>query len=174
MDARGVPRSEIARRLGVSRNTVAKYADAEDMSPAAPLPQERPHPATDAHAAWIDSVLEADLGRSGQLVALEGVTGIGEAERLVGHALLARVDDLPEGFEAHDVDALLGREVVDEKSGPLGSIVEVMVGPANDVWVVDGPLGEVLLPVVESVVVDASGEGPIRVLAPEGLLEGGE
>lgn len=32
------------------------------MSPAAPLPQERPHPATDAHAAWIDSVLEADLG----------------------------------------------------------------------------------------------------------------
>ena len=110
-------------------------------------------------------VREADLGRSGQLVALEGVSGIGEAERLVGKALLARVDDLPEGFEAHDVDALLGREV---------GIVEVMVGPANDVWVVDGPLGEVLLPAVESVVVDAAGEGPIRVLAPEGLLEGGE
>ena len=50
MDAAGVPRSEIARRLGLSRNTVAKYADAEDMSPAAPLPQGRPHPATDAHA----------------------------------------------------------------------------------------------------------------------------
>ena len=41
MDAAGVPRSEIARRLGLSRNTVAKYADAEDMSPAAPLPQEQ-------------------------------------------------------------------------------------------------------------------------------------
>ena len=27
MDAGGVPRAEIARRLGVSRNTVAKYAD---------------------------------------------------------------------------------------------------------------------------------------------------
>ncbi|MEE0346740.1 MAG: hypothetical protein UDM07_09985 [Adlercreutzia sp.] len=35
MDAGGVPRAEIARRLGVSRNTVAKYADMEDMSPAA-------------------------------------------------------------------------------------------------------------------------------------------
>ena len=31
MDAGGVPRAEIARRLGVSRNTVAKYADMDDM-----------------------------------------------------------------------------------------------------------------------------------------------
>ncbi len=30
MDGGGVPRAEIARRLGVSRNTVAKYADMED------------------------------------------------------------------------------------------------------------------------------------------------
>ena len=118
-------------------------------------------------------VLEADLGRSGQLVALEGVSGIGEAERLVGRVLLARVDDLPEGFEARDVDALLGRDVVDEKSGLLGQITEVMVGPANDVWVVEGPFGEVLLPVVESVVVEVSAEGPVRVRVPDGLLEGG-
>lgn len=38
IDAGGVPRAEIARRLGVSRNTVAKYADIEDMSSAAPIP----------------------------------------------------------------------------------------------------------------------------------------
>lgn len=36
MDAGGVPRAEIARRPGISRNTVAKYADMEEMSPAAP------------------------------------------------------------------------------------------------------------------------------------------
>lgn len=30
MDAEGVPRAEIARRFGVSRNTVAKYADMEE------------------------------------------------------------------------------------------------------------------------------------------------
>ena len=44
MDADGVPRAEIARRLRVSRNTVAKYADMEDMSPAAPVPARRERP----------------------------------------------------------------------------------------------------------------------------------
>ena len=39
--ADGVPRAEIARRLRVSRNTVAKYADMEDMSPAASVPARR-------------------------------------------------------------------------------------------------------------------------------------
>lgn len=62
MDADGVPRAEIARELGVSRNTVARYADMEDMSPAAPVPATRPRPALDGHVAWVDSVLEADLG----------------------------------------------------------------------------------------------------------------
>ena len=33
MEAAGVSRSEIARKLRLSRNTVAKYADMEDMSP---------------------------------------------------------------------------------------------------------------------------------------------
>lgn len=37
MDRDGVPRSRIARELGVSRNTVAKYADMPDMSPEPPL-----------------------------------------------------------------------------------------------------------------------------------------
>ena len=62
MDARGVARAEIARGLGVSRNTVAKYADMEDMSPAPPLPAERARPSLAGHEEWIDSVLAADLG----------------------------------------------------------------------------------------------------------------
>lgn len=51
MVAGGVPRAEIARRLGVSRNTVAKHADMEDMSPAAPAPAPRPRPALAGHEA---------------------------------------------------------------------------------------------------------------------------
>lgn len=63
MDAAGVPRAEIARRLGMSRNTVAKYADMADMSPAAPEPRSRARRALGPDdAAWIDAVLEADSG----------------------------------------------------------------------------------------------------------------
>ncbi len=63
MDAAGVPRAEIARRLSLSRNTVAKYADMADMSPAAPEARLRARRALGPEdAAWIDAVLEADLG----------------------------------------------------------------------------------------------------------------
>ena len=63
MDAAGVPRAEIARRLRLSRNTVAKYADMADMSPAAPETRTRRRRALSPEdAAWIDAVLEADSG----------------------------------------------------------------------------------------------------------------
>ena len=62
MDAGGATRTEIARPLHLSRNTVAKCADMEDLSPEPPLPADRPHPAIGPHTGWIDGVLEGDLG----------------------------------------------------------------------------------------------------------------
>ena len=62
MDAAGRSRSEIARMRHVRRNTVAKYADMEDMSHAAPMPQRRGRPALEGNEEWVASVLEADLG----------------------------------------------------------------------------------------------------------------
>ena len=62
MDAAGRARSEIARVFHVSRNTVAKYADMEDMSPAAPMPQRRDRAALEGSEEWVAGVLEADLG----------------------------------------------------------------------------------------------------------------
>lgn len=62
MDAAGRSRSEAARMLHASRNTVAKYADMEDMSPAAPVPRRRGGPALEGNEEWVAGVLEADLG----------------------------------------------------------------------------------------------------------------
>lgn len=61
MDRDGVPRAQIARELHLSRNTVAKCADGEDMSPKPPIAQRRAHPATDGIAGWIDAIPEGDL-----------------------------------------------------------------------------------------------------------------
>lgn len=61
-DADGVPRAEMARRLRVSRNTVAKCAGMEDLSPSAPVPAPRERPALAGHEEWVASVPEADLG----------------------------------------------------------------------------------------------------------------
>ena len=46
------------------------------------------------------------------------------------------------------------------------------MGPANDVWVIDGPFGEVLVPVVDEVVVEVPDAGPIIVSVPSGLVDG--
>lgn len=116
-------------------------------------------------------VVSCTDARGGQLVALAGISSIGRAAKLVGKTLLAKTSDLPEDFVLHDVDELVGREVIDATRGSLGEISEVMRGPANDVWVVRGRKGEVLVPVVESVIREWSEDGPLMVDLPRGLVK---
>lgn len=110
MDAAGRSRSEIARVLHVSRNTVAKYADMEDMSPAAPMPQRRGRPALEGNEEWIAGVLEADLGAPrkqrhtarriyDRLVAERGYGGsYSTVQRFVRELRLARAAAGGEGY----------------------------------------------------------------------------
>jgi len=117
------------------------------------------------------NVMSCVDARGGQLIALEGIQSIGQAAKLVGKTLLARVADLPRDYMLHDVDGLVGREVVDATRGLLGEICEVMRGPAHDVWVVRGGHGEVLIPVVESMVRAWEKDGPVMVDLPRGLVK---
>lgn len=116
----------------------------------------------------VESVRRDD--RAGELVALSGVSSLADAEELVGKTLLARVRDLPADLPLHDPERLVGREVSDVRLGPLGTIAEVILGPANDVWAVRGPSGEVLLPVVDAVVTEVPASGDISVRVPDGLV----
>ena len=69
----------------------------------------------------------------GDLVSFEGIDDLTAAEGITGCYVLANRDD----FELDSLDAaytdLMGREVVDERFGSLGTIVEIMSTPANDV-----------------------------------------
>lgn len=110
MDAAGRSRSEAARVLRVSRSTVAKYADMEDMSPAAPMSQRRGRPAFEGNEEWAAGVLEADLGAPrkqrhaarricDRLVAEHGYAGsCSTARRFVRELRLARAAAGGEGY----------------------------------------------------------------------------
>ncbi|MCI1748699.1 MAG: hypothetical protein LKI24_11805 [Acidipropionibacterium sp.] len=87
LDAAGVPGREIARRLAVSRDSVAKYANLEDCSPQPPRPIRHPRASVIApFADVIDHWLTADRGHPrkqrhtakrvfDRLVAEHGYTG---------------------------------------------------------------------------------------------------
>ena len=115
-------------------------------------------------------VTSVSTSNAGQLVGLSGVTDITTAETLVGKLVLARVEDLPEDYEMQDLDALIGKRVEYEVYGDLGTIVDIMVGSAQDVWVVDGPFGEVLIPAVDEFVLGYDAEGTIVVRVPNGTV----
>lgn len=105
-------------------------------------------------------------------VLLEGCASISDAEALKGRFLLARMGDLPEDLPRYDAPRLLGRGVLDEELGAIGEIADVIVGPGQVTWLVEGPFGEVLIPAVPEIVGAADAEGPIRVKLPKGLVKG--
>jgi 16S rRNA processing protein RimM len=130
-------------------------------------------PPSSARCGRIESVRP---GPKGPLVKLSGFDDLDASRAISGCDLLVREGDLPQGWEEPATDEdLVGREVHDEKRGVLGIIAEVIVTGANDVWVVEGTFGEVLIPVIDDVVigVDADG-GPILVRLLDGLMPGEE
>ena len=104
-------------------------------------------------------------------LSLSGVTDLDAASHLVGRSLLACEDDLPDDLGWDDLSAVMGSEVVDEAYGVVGTIEDVLETPANDLWSVRGPYGEVLVPVVEEIVMGRDERGRWLVRLPTGLVE---
>ncbi len=118
-------------------------------------------------------VVSVRPGPKGELVTLDGVGDIDTASALNGCEILVRTEDLPpqwEEFEDHDA---LGLMVTDVERGELGEIVEVIETGANDVWVVEGRFGEVLLPVIDDVILSVDYEAQtVQVRLLDGLMPG--
>jgi 16S rRNA processing protein RimM len=99
-------------------------------------------------------VEEARLVRNEAILKLEGVDDAETAGNLKGEALrvpIAEAVALEEGqFYWHQVEGL---EVVTEEGESLGRVGDILRTGANDVYVVTGPRGEVLVPAIASVVI---------------------
>ncbi|MFH0881836.1 MAG: ribosome maturation factor RimM [bacterium] len=95
------------------------------------------------------------------------------AEPLVGSELFIDEDDrYPLPDDRYYIDEVIGCEVVCNRLGNLGHLQEVLETPANDIWRVTGPLGEVLIPVIRDVIVSIDIKNRrIEVTLPEGLVD---
>jgi 16S rRNA processing protein RimM len=80
---------------------------------------------------------------------------------------------LPAGsYYLHEI---IGLRVSDMTLGELGLVTEVLQPGSNDVYVVEGPLGQVLIPALKSVVLTIDlAKGHMEVDLPEGLLQDDE
>ena len=105
------------------------------------------------------------------ILKLEGIDGPAAARKLTGQELLAPPEDspdLPDGEYFHY--QLIGMQVFTEAGEDLGQIMEIIITGSNDVYVVSGPTGEVLLPAISQVVLGVDTEqGVMRVRLMEGL-----
>ena len=117
--------------------------------------------------------VEASRPHGGRvLVAFRGIGDRDAADALRGAYLF--VDDTsspPLGDGAFWPHHLVGCEVTSEDGTPLGVLTEVLHNPANDVWVVTGDGGEILIPALSEVVRSVDVEGR-RIVVRDDTGEG--
>ena len=117
-------------------------------------------------------VREARVAGTNVFLQLDGISDRNTVEYLRGtDVLVAQADavELPEGqFFWHQV---LGLRAEDTAGHPLGTVSTVLPTGANEVYVVRGPLGELLVPAIRNVVkVIAPDEGRIVIDPLPGML----
>jgi 16S rRNA processing protein RimM len=110
-------------------------------------------------------------GPKGPLVTLDGVADVGHASQMVGHLISLPRSEVP-AEHLESATSHVGFTVRDETHGSLGMVEELIVTGANDVWVVRGDRGEVLVPVIDDVVLGINEDArSIDVRLLPGLLE---
>ncbi len=107
------------------------------------------------------------------VVRLEGYEDRTAVEALRGQALQIPRSDLPELPEGENyVFDLLGLRVVAVDGEELGEISEIIFTGANEVFIVTGPRGELLIPYISDVIASEDiAAGVITVHRFPGLLD---
>jgi 16S rRNA processing protein RimM len=95
-------------------------------------------------------ILEAAWGGRVPVLRLEGISDRTAAERVIGRYLEAPASPLaPDAYYWHQ---LIGLSVVDDSGAAIGTVVEVFRAGENEVYRIEGPAGELLVPALHQVV----------------------
>lgn len=125
-----------------------------------------------AHRAYTISGVR--LHQNVMLLTLQECTDRSTAETLRGALVEIAVEDaVPLEEDEYYHFQVIGMEIETETGEVLGEIVDVLTTPgANDVFVVFGPRGEILIPVIEGVILDVDHEaGRMHIHVLPGLLD---
>lgn len=118
------------------------------------------------------SITQSALAPNGQVILrLQDIDSLGAAKGLVGQPVTVPQSSVPpprEGEYYHF--QLLGLRVLTDDGECLGRVREILETGSNDVYVVSGESGEVLIPALTDVVLEVRlDEGCMVVKLPEGL-----
>ena len=107
------------------------------------------------------------------VVKLATIDSVEDAEKLRGQDLTiprSELSRLPEG--QYYTFQIIGLKVVTTEGELLGHITEIMTTGSNDVYIVEGKRGEILIPAIEDVVksIDLK-KGKVVIEAIKGLLD---
>lgn len=113
------------------------------------------------------------LHRGGALVKLAGCDDRNAAEALRGQLVQIPLEAaVPLEQDEYYHFEVIGMEVCSDQGRTLGRVVEVLDTGANDVFVVRGPEGEILIPAIEGVVRELDRQARrMTVTLPPGLLD---
>jgi 16S rRNA processing protein RimM len=117
-------------------------------------------------------ISKSSRSRSDQVILqLHGLSTLDAARSLAGQVITVppeAVPQLPEG--EYFYFQLLELRVLTQEGEDLGRISDILVTGSNDVYVVSGPTGEVLIPALADVIVKVDlDQGTMVVSLPEGL-----
>lgn len=98
----------------------------------------------------IESALSASRG---WIIKFTGVDDRNQAEELKGYYLEIESSELPElEDDSYYIFELIGLDVFDTDGNSLGELMEVLQYPANDVYVVKGEEGRIMIPAIRDIV----------------------
>lgn len=116
-------------------------------------------------------VKHASIFKQFVLASLGGIDDMDKAAAMKGTTLYASRDDFELGEGDYFIADLIGLPVIDNKDGKIyGKIKDVINRGASDIYVVNTPTGERMMPVVDEFVKKVDLESGIYVETIPGLL----
>jgi len=126
----------------------------------------------DKNGEWVD-IEKARIQGSRVILKLSGIDDRTHAETIRGYNLKVREETcsaLPDG--SYRISHLIGLGVNTTSGEQLGTIVDVMRMPSQDVYIIDAGGKEILIPAVKKFIKQVDVQNKVMIIEPiEGLLE---